>query len=143
MAEPDPVDATDPWPAGLRVVVTLVAAALPVLGGIWVMDIPAMLGFVVFTEQTLAVMLGLAIALVFLNAPADRGPRHWLPWYDAVAAAVGSCPRSWGPPQTADPSAPPRPFVADEPDITYGRALNEIRVGDDDTGRSHPQPGGY
>ena len=90
MAEPDPVDATDPRPAGLRVVVTLVAAALPVLGGIWVMDIPAMLGFVVFTEQTLAVMLELAIALVFLNVPADRGQRHRLPWYDAVAAAVGS-----------------------------------------------------
>jgi len=37
----------------------------------------------------------------------------------------------------------PRPFVADEPDITYGRALNEIRVGDDDTGRSPPQPRDY
>ena len=89
MAEPDPVDATDPRPAGLRIVVTLLAAALPVLGGVWVMDVPARLGFVVFTEQMLAIMLGLAITLVFLNVPADRGKRHRLPWYDAIAAAVG------------------------------------------------------
>ena len=89
MAEPDPVDAADPRPAGLRIVVTLVAAALPVLGGVWVMDVPARLGLVVFTEQMLAIMLGLAIALVFLNVAADRGKRDRLPWYDAIAAAVG------------------------------------------------------
>ena len=105
MAEPDPVDATDPRPAGLRIVVTSMAAALPVLGGVWVIDIPARLGFVVFTEQMLAIMLGLAIALVFLNVPADRGKRHRLPWYDAGAAAVGLATATPRNPSAAVPRA--------------------------------------
>ena len=89
MAETDPGDVVDQRPAVLRLVVTLAAAALPLIGALWVLDVPAMLGVVVFTEQILAIILGLAIALVFLNVASDRGRRHRLPWYDAAAAVFG------------------------------------------------------
>jgi TRAP transporter 4TM/12TM fusion protein len=48
------------------------------------------LGLLLQTEQFLAGMLALALALVFLSQPARRGaPRDRIPWYDWLLAAIG------------------------------------------------------
>ena len=53
-------------------------------------QIPITLGFTLFTEQGLAAILALALALIFIRLPARRGtPRTAIPWYDLAAAALG------------------------------------------------------
>ena len=43
-----------------------------------------------FTEQGLAVLLGIALAIVYLIFPFKRGePRRAVPWYDVVLALLG------------------------------------------------------
>jgi TRAP transporter 4TM/12TM fusion protein len=47
------------------------------------------LGLLLFNEQFLAGMLGLALALVFLTVPFQRGAsRPFVPWYDWLLAAI-------------------------------------------------------
>jgi TRAP transporter 4TM/12TM fusion protein len=70
----------------------------------WASDVVRMLGFVPFTEQYIAVMLAVALVLIYLTVPArkssaagrpagDEGPQRRtmrdVPWYDVLAAAVG------------------------------------------------------
>ncbi len=69
----------------------------------WASDVFRMLGFLFYTEQYIAVMLAIALALIYLSVPArkvagglasDEGPgkrNSQIPWYDIVAAAVGFC----------------------------------------------------
>lgn len=66
-----------------------VAVCLTLLAIAWAVDIPYYAGFAVFTEQFIATMLSLALALVFLSVGIDRKPRVALPWYDAIAAFCG------------------------------------------------------
>ena len=55
----------------------------------WVLDVPRRLfGVSFYTEQLLAVCLGLGLALSFV-ARRDRAP-HWLEWLGAVAS-LGIC----------------------------------------------------
>ena len=67
-----------------------VAATITVLSIVWCLDLPRAVGIVVYTEQYLALMLGLCFALVFLQSPARIGSRRTrLPWYDAALALMG------------------------------------------------------
>lgn len=51
---------------------------------------PIRLGLLIYTEQFIAVMLGLSLAICFLIYPARRGAeRTALPWYDALFALAG------------------------------------------------------
>ncbi|MGA7486644.1 MAG: TRAP transporter fused permease subunit [Xanthobacteraceae bacterium] len=53
-------------------------------------QIPVTFGVTLFTEQGLAAILGLALAIIFVREPARRGARrNEIPWYDLVAAAAG------------------------------------------------------
>src|SRR5262245_59205658 len=65
------------------------AAALPVAAIAWTADLHRQLGLALYTEQYLAFMLGLGLALVYVHVPAGKQPRGALPWYDAIAAALG------------------------------------------------------
>ena len=47
------------------------------------------LGLALYTEQFLVVVIGLAIALVFLTVPAHPRLRDRVPWWDALAAGFG------------------------------------------------------
>jgi TRAP-type uncharacterized transport system fused permease subunit len=47
------------------------------------------LGLALYTEQFLVAVLGLAIALAFLTVPAHPRWRARVPWWDALAAALG------------------------------------------------------
>lgn len=55
----------------------------------WAGDVPRLLGFVLYTEQYLAFILGLALCLVYLRQPFRGKARMRVPWYDAAAAAMG------------------------------------------------------
>lgn len=55
-------------------------------------QIPIALGIPLFNEQGLAAILGLAVCVIFIAQPAQRGaPRTTIPWYDAIAAILGLC----------------------------------------------------
>ena len=68
-----------------------VLAALLTLGSLaWSADLYRDVGLVLFTEQFLAGMLGIALALVFMHYPARRRTtRMRVPVYDLVAAVLG------------------------------------------------------
>ncbi len=54
-------------------------------------DLDRAVGLLLFTEQKLAVMLGIALVLVFLVFPARRqSARLSVPWYDWIAIAVST-----------------------------------------------------
>ncbi|MBI4968739.1 MAG: TRAP transporter fused permease subunit [Rhodospirillales bacterium] len=64
------------------------AALIVISSVVWAADIPRMFGFIAYTEQFLAMMLGLALALAYLRLPVGGGKRQRLPWYDALAAGL-------------------------------------------------------
>ena len=64
----------------------MLAVMLTVGSLAWSGDVYRTLGLALFIEQFLSAMLGLALALVFLNYPGRRGTeRANLPWYDGLA----------------------------------------------------------
>ncbi len=55
----------------------------------WAMDVPRMLGIVLFVQQYMLFVLGLVLALVYLTLPFRRGTaRPRAPLYDCLAAAT-------------------------------------------------------
>jgi TRAP-type uncharacterized transport system fused permease subunit len=54
-----------------------------------VLDLPQKAGVALYTEQFLLAVLGLALALCFLTAPASPRFKGRVPWWDAVAACLG------------------------------------------------------
>jgi TRAP transporter 4TM/12TM fusion protein len=76
-------------PAG-RIAATLgVVLALGAFGDAF--NLYGIFGLALFTEQKLLGFLGCALVLVFVAYPARAGaPRHRIPWFDWVAAAIGA-----------------------------------------------------
>ena len=76
-----------------RTLVDIVAIALTLGSIAWAADVYRRIGLVLYTEQFLAAMLGLALPLVYLTVPAVKGRGGRCPWYDMLAAAVafGAC----------------------------------------------------
>jgi len=67
-----------------------VLAGLLTLGSIaWAADLYTAVGLILYNEQFLAAMLGVVIALAYLSVPRRKHGQGKLPWYDALAAAVG------------------------------------------------------
>jgi len=52
----------------------------------WVLDVPRALRWLIYTEQFLATMLALGLALTFLHYRATRGTGGCAPWFDWLAA---------------------------------------------------------
>ena len=86
----------------MRLLINVMAVALTLGVIAWASDLVRMLGFEIYTEQYIAVIFGIALALVFLTAPlrkpamagpaTDEDPRRRfadIPWYDLAAAALG------------------------------------------------------
>ena len=55
----------------------------------WVLDLPRPLGLNLYTEQLLLAVLGLAIAICLLTAPASPRYKGRVPWWDVIAAFAG------------------------------------------------------
>ncbi len=72
-----------------RPVVSILGSLLVILPILWVLEVHALLGLNLFPEQLLAMVLGLALALVYISVPVRRGERGRVPWYDLVAAILG------------------------------------------------------
>lgn len=72
-----------------RSVVAIIGSLLAILPILWVLEVHALLGLDLFPEQLLAMVLGLALALVYISVPVRRGERGRVPWYDLVAAVLG------------------------------------------------------
>jgi TRAP transporter 4TM/12TM fusion protein len=66
----------------------VLASALTVAAMLWALDIPLHLGLLIYTEQYLAFVLGLTLALIFLTIRIDRARSTIVPWYDFIAAGL-------------------------------------------------------
>jgi TRAP transporter 4TM/12TM fusion protein len=91
VAEPETRDPAQPGPA-LRGLISA-GAILLTLGSIaYAADLyRSVLGLLLYTEQFLVGMVGVALTLVFLSQPAQRGTKRTrLPWYDALAALASA-----------------------------------------------------
>jgi TRAP-type uncharacterized transport system fused permease subunit len=74
-----------PWSRTLFVLQALLVACVVA----WVLGLQQKAGIALYTEQFLLVVLGLAIAICFLIAPASARFKGRVQWWDAVAAFLG------------------------------------------------------
>ncbi len=73
----------------LMLVAKLLGSLMVILALSDALDLYRKVGLVFINEQLLALVLGLALATVFIIRPVRRGaPRRHLPWYDLVATAA-------------------------------------------------------
>ena len=70
-------------------VIGLLATVLPVTVILWAADAPFLFGLLIFTEQFLAFVLAMTLALVFLCVRIDRRSAGPVPWYDISASVLG------------------------------------------------------
>lgn len=73
---------------------TVLAVLLTIIGLVWVTDLPRSFGLLLYTEQYLLVVLGIGLAICFLNAALDRNEVKLLPLIIALAGvciALGVC----------------------------------------------------
>lgn len=72
-----------------RMAASVLATVLTGMALLWSLDVPQMLGHAFYTEQFIAPLLGMAIAIAFLTMPPLRGhKRPGIAWYDVLAAAA-------------------------------------------------------
>ena len=74
--------------APYRIAVRWLSAVITVLALVWAVDLHVRLGYILFTEQALAIILGLSYLVIFLTIPARAGGRI-APWYDITAGILG------------------------------------------------------
>lgn len=73
-----------------RPAATVLAAAMTLVAIAWSLNVPRMLSLSFYPQQFMAVVLALALALVFLTLTPSRAKREaGLPWYDAAGALIG------------------------------------------------------
>lgn len=74
----------------VELITKILGAIIALLGLCWAGDLYRTVGINFLAEQFLALVLGLAMAMVFVVRPLRRssGPRLTLPWYDAVLAVL-------------------------------------------------------
>lgn len=74
----------------LLVVSKVLFAAVPVIGAVFVLDIPLYFGLSIMREQYLGLFLGMVLAGAFLAVPAWKGlAKDRVPWYDLILAVLG------------------------------------------------------
>lgn len=74
-----------------RIVFVLIVVAAPVIGVLWALNIPQMLGFSFVTQQAVAVLLGFAVASGLLAHPYSRS----FPLFDLTLALIGAAAWIW------------------------------------------------
>ena len=63
---------------------------IPVLGVIFLLEVPQQLGWLIFNEQYLGLFLALTLCATFLTVPEGaRGHQSTVPWYDLLGAVAG------------------------------------------------------
>ena len=88
-----------PTPAASPLVTRLVpyiGAAITVVAATFAVDLHLKLGLYLFSEQGLAFILALSLAIIFLAVPARRGAaRTRVPWFDVMFAVLGFASATW------------------------------------------------
>ena len=74
---------------GWGIVQRVVLCALPLVGGLYLLDVHLLVGFVFLRQQYLALLLTLTLAGVFLSIPGSKKAASEVPSYDAVGALAG------------------------------------------------------
>lgn len=70
-----------------KVIINIFLGAIPVSGIVYLTDVCAYCGLVIYREQYLGVFLALVLVSSFLTVPASQKcPRDTLPWYDILLA---------------------------------------------------------
>ena len=85
----EPTSQEQPRPGPFRLPVHLLSAVITVLALIWAVDLHVRMGFLLYTEQALAAILGMSFLVIFLTIPARQGGRV-APWYDILASILGA-----------------------------------------------------
>ena len=74
----------------LRTVQQILLISVPLIGGLFVLDIPGYLHMSIPLDQYLSVFIAFILGLVFLAVPpTDKADRDRVPWYDLLLAALG------------------------------------------------------
>lgn len=98
MANPDlPTELVDEFQGRYRTLAGLpgvclrtLLVLLPVVGAIYILNLPAYLGLLIWKEQYLGFFLGMILGAIYLAVvPGKRSSRTHLPWYDALFACLG------------------------------------------------------
>ena len=90
MDEPKETEAPATEKSALEGVTAVLAVCLTLTGLAWALDLYRLMGLLLFPEQLLGGILALALPLVFLSVPPNKGvSRTRVPWYDVVAAVLG------------------------------------------------------
>ena len=88
-----------PTPAASPLVARLVphiGAVITVVAAAFAVDLHLKLGLYLFSEQGLAFILALSLAIIFLAVPARRGAaRTRVPWFDVMLAVLGFGSATW------------------------------------------------
>src|SRR4026208_1513200 len=64
--------------------------SIPVLGIVFLLDVPQRIDWLIFQEQYLGLFLALTLCATFLTVPEGKGGhRDRVPWYDLLAALGG------------------------------------------------------
>jgi len=75
------------------IVQSLLLVSLPVLGILFIANIPSYLGQVLYREQFVALFLGISLICIFLGIPAAKNaPTGKVPWYDLLAVPASGLP---------------------------------------------------
>lgn len=70
-------------------IVAILSFMLTATAVLWAADVPLYFDLLIYTEQFLAFVLGLTIALIFLTLRVNGARGEAAPWYDCVAASIG------------------------------------------------------
>ena len=67
----------------------ILLGAIPVCCILFIIDVPTLLGTMLYKQQYLGLFLALFLASTFLNIPpSKKSPRDRLPWYDIILAVI-------------------------------------------------------
>lgn len=76
--------------------VPYIGAAITVVAAAFAVDLHLKLGLYLFSEQGLAFILAMSLAIIFLAVPARRGAaRVRVPWFDVMFAVLGFASATW------------------------------------------------
>jgi TRAP transporter 4TM/12TM fusion protein len=67
-------------------------ASLTIIGSLWALNVHSDLGWVIYTQQYLGLILGIGLVACFLSVKASRGEAagRGVPWYDWLAAVAST-----------------------------------------------------
>jgi TRAP transporter 4TM/12TM fusion protein len=81
--------AVEPQSPAVQRLATALGGAITLCALAWAADVPRRIGVNLFTEQFLAIEVGLALAMLYLQFRIRKGLPPAVPWYDWIAAALG------------------------------------------------------